>query len=127
MLFKKLAKPDRQQTQLAYKVKYFPYNELPQSGKDLVVWKRNIYMRKQELEDRLDETKTLLNYQGKDYVILWAYNNIPTVMEWEGKSATFIIRIELRASPAIPEYAVAILNFELASSKPINAINLPKD
>ena len=123
MLFKKLAKPDRQQTQLAYKVKYFPYNELPQSGKDLVVWKRNIYMRKQELEDRLDETKTLLNYQGKDYVILWAYNNIPTVMEWEGKSESFLIRIELRASPAISEYAVAILNFELASSRPLNPLN----
>ena len=123
MLFKKLAKPDRQQTQLAYKVKYFPYNELPQSGKDLVVWKRNIYMRKQELEDRLNETKTLLNYQGKDYVILWAYNNIPTVMEWEGKSESFLIRIELRASPAIPEFAVAILNFELASSRPLNPLN----
>ena len=123
MLFKKLAKPDRQQTQLAYKVKYFPYNELPQSGKDLIVWKRNIYMRKQELEDRLNETKTLLNYQGKDYVILWAYNNIPTVMEWEGKSESFLIRVELRASPAIPEFAVAILNFELASSRPLNPLN----
>lgn len=123
MLFKSLLKPDRQQTQLAYKVKYFPFAELSPAAKELIVWGKTVYFRKQELEDRLNEAKTLLTYNGKDYVILWAYNNIPTEMEWDGKSESFLIRVELRASPAIPEFAVAILNFELASSRPINPLN----
>ena len=123
MLFKSLLKPDRQQTQLAYKVKYFPFHELSPAAKELIVWGRTVYFRKQELEDRLNEAKTLLTYNGKDYVILWAYNNIPTEQEWDGKSESFLIRVELRASPAIPEFAVAILNFELASSRPINPMN----
>lgn len=117
MLFKTLLKPDRQQTQLAYKVKFFPFNELSDAAKELVAWKKTVYMRKSDIEDRLDETKTKLTYNCKDYVIVWAYNNIPTEQEWEGKTDRFNIRVELRASPAIPEFAVAILNFELASSR----------
>ena len=117
MLFKQLAKPDRQQTQLAYRVKFFPYNALTESAKDLIVWSKLVYMRKGEIEDRLNEDKTRITYKSKDYVILWAYNNIPTQMEWEGKSESFNIRCEFRASPAIPEFAVCVMNFELAASQ----------
>lgn len=116
MLFKNLLKPDRQQTQLAYRVKFFPYNQLSDAAKELIVWGKTVYMRKSNIEDRLDETKTKLTYDCKDYVIVWAYNNIPTEIEWEGKTDNFNIRVELRASPAIPEFAVAILNFELSAA-----------
>lgn len=115
-LFKILSKPDRQQTQLAYRVKYFPFSTLSSAAKELIVWGKTIYMRKADILDRLDENKITLTYNCKSYVIVWAYNNIPTQIEWEGKSDKFLIRVELRASPAIPEFAIAILNFELASS-----------
>lgn len=121
MLFKKLLRPDRQQTQLAYRVKFFPFNTLSESAKDLIVWSKLVYMRKKDIEDNLNEDKTKIIYRSKEYVILWAYNNIPTQKEWEGKSESFNIRCEFRASPAIPEYAVCILNFEL------NQLNAERD
>ena len=121
MLFKKLARPDRQQTQLAYRVKFFPFNTLSESAKDLIVWSKLVYMRKKDIEDSLNEDKTKIIYRSKEYVILWAYNNIPTQKEWEGKSESFNIRCEFRASPAIPEYAVCIMNFEL------NQLNAERD
>jgi len=121
MLFKKLLRPDRQQTQLAYRVKFFPFNTLSESAKDLIVWSKLVYMRKKDIEDSLNEDKTKIIYRSKEYVILWAYNNIPTQKEWEGKSESFNIRCEFRASPAIPEYAVCIMNFEL------NQLNAERD
>lgn len=121
MLFKKLPRPDRQQTQLAYRVKFFPFHNLTEAAKDLIVWHKNVYLRKHQIDDAMNEDKTKITFKGKEYVILWAYNNIPTQMEWEGKSHSFNIRCEFRASPAIPEYAVAILNFEL------NQLNAERD
>lgn len=111
---------NRQATQLAYKIKFFPWLELTAGAAQLVCWHKNIYMRKSEILAACDENLTKLRRGTRDYKIVWAYNNIPTQQEWERKTDSFLIRTEFRCSPAIPEYAVVILNFELANSKPLS-------
>lgn len=116
-LFKTLPAPDRQQTQLAYRVHYWPWNELSDTGKDLVTWRKKLYMQKGTLLDQCEEGLTILNSQGRQWHICWAYNNMPTQDEWERNDNKRLISVELRASPAIADYAVAILSWELPSER----------
>jgi len=112
-LFKFLATPDRQQTQLAYRVKFWPKSELTEGAKQLICWSKTVYLRKRQiLAACMPDFETLV-YKDRSYKIVWAYNNIPTEQEWDGKTDEFLIRVELRCSPAIDDFAVAILNFEL--------------
>lgn len=117
-LFRTLPTPDRQQTQLAYKVKYFPQSQLTPGALDLICWKKTIYLPKHAIIAACTDDLNFLTIKGRVYKIVWAYNCIPTEQEWNGKTDKFLIRIELRCSPAIAEYAVAILNFELPLRKP---------
>ena len=112
-LFKFLSIPDRKQTQLAYRVKCWPRAELSDTAKDLICWHKMVYMRKREILAACMPGFEVLTYKNKDFKIVWAYNNIPTELEWNGKTDEFLIRVELRCSPAIDDFAVAILNFEL--------------
>lgn len=112
-LFKLLALPDRKQTQLAYRVKFWPLAELNEVAKELICWKKMIYMRKREILAACSPSLETITIKERPYKIVWAYNNIPTEQEWNGKTDEFLIRVELRCSPAIEEFAVAILNFEL--------------
>jgi hypothetical protein len=116
MLYKLLNKPDRQQTQLAYRIKYWPHAMLSPAAKELISFHKNIYMRKQDIDYALDETMEHLTINHRNYKIVWAYNNVPTEQEWQAKSPSYLVKTELRFSPAIPELAVVILSFEL----PIN-------
>ena len=117
MLFKTLFKPDRQQTQLAYRVKYWPYHELSDAARKLISYKKTCYLSKDMIESNCDEAKTTLFWKERSYKIVWAFNNPPTEQEWRNKTDRFHIRAEFRSSPAIPEFAVVILNFELISDK----------
>ena len=102
---------DRRTTQLAYKVRCYPWYDLPDSGKDLVSWRRFTHLRKSELEARLNPELTTFYYRGREYHIVWTYNNIPTFLEWERKSDDYLISIDIRFSPAIKELGVAIFSF----------------
>ena len=112
-LFKFLSIPDRKQTQLAYRIKYWPKAELSDNAKELVCWSKTVYMRKRQILAACSCELEMLEYKGRNFKIVWAYNNIPTELEWNGKTDEFLIRVELRCSPAIDDFAVAILNFEL--------------
>jgi hypothetical protein len=115
MLFKKLLNPDRQQTQLAYRVKYWPYAELSDAARKLISYKRTCVFHRAVIESKCDETMQSLLHGGREWKILWAFNNPPTEKEWKGKTDTFNIRAEFRVSPAIPEHAVVVLSWGLAS------------
>ncbi len=116
-LFKQLPKQDRQATQLAYCVKYWPYEDLSIAGRDLLVWQRKLYLRKSDILECLDTDKTTMHKHGRDYQIVWAYNNMPTETEWNKRGDDALITCEFRSSPAIKGWAVAILSFELPSSR----------
>lgn len=110
---------DRQATQLAYMVKFYPWVEVPAAGKALVAWRRRQFMTKAQIELGLDEDKLLLTFRGRTYTIVWAYNNIPTEQEWIRKSAGFLIHTDFRVSPAIKEGAVVVLDFGLTVRTPV--------
>lgn len=116
-LFKQLPQADRQATQLAYRVKYWPFQELSSAGRDLLVSQRKIYMRKDDILECIDTNKTTMHRHGRDYQIVWAYNNMPTEEEWNKRSDDTLIACEFRSSPAIKGWAVVILSFELPSSR----------
>ena len=107
----------RQSTQLAYKVRCFPWQDLPDAGKKLVSWRRFTHMTKAQLLASVNEDKTMLLYRGREYLMLWSYGNKPTLTEWNKKSDSFQISVDIRFSPAIPELAVAILSFDLPNGQ----------
>jgi hypothetical protein len=115
MLFKSLSKPDRQQTQLAYRIKYWPAHELSPVARDLLASNKSCFLRKHMIESVCDETKETLIWRGNSWRIVWAYNNPPTEEEWSKKGENFLIQCEFRQSPTIPEFRVVILNFGLPS------------
>jgi hypothetical protein len=110
-LFLNLQAPDRQRTQLAYKVKFFPWREVPTSAKLLVSWRRFIYRTKTEVLKDINDEMTCITYKNRCYTIVWEYNNIPTQQEWERKSDNYQLSCDFRFSPLIPELAVCILSF----------------
>lgn len=110
---------DRQATQLAYMVKFYPWSVVPAAGKALVVWRRRQFMTKAQVEAGLDEDKLKLTHGGRTYKIVWAYNNIPTEQEWVRKSAGFLILVDFRVSPAIKEGAVVVFDFGLTVRNPV--------
>lgn len=116
-LFKALPAPDRHQTQLAHRVKYWPMNELSPAAKELIKYQKKIYLRKSALLDACNDELNILTYGLRKWHIVWAYNNMPTQQEWDRAGDNRLISIEFRASPAIADYAVAILSWELPSER----------
>jgi hypothetical protein len=116
-LFKQLPKADRQATQLAYRVRFWPYQELSSAGRDLLVMQRKLYLRKSDILEGTSDDKVTFHYYDRQYQIVWAYNNMPTEEEWNKRSDDTLIACEFRSSPAIKEWAVVILSFELPSSR----------
>lgn len=111
MLFQKLPSPDRTKTQLAYMAKYFPWSELTDGAKELIVWRKFLYMHKGILANSLNEDKTKIAPldSRQEFQILWKYNNIPTQLEWEKKTDRFLIQVDLRIVNGIGR--VALLSF----------------
>ena len=108
MLFKEVH--NRQETQLAYKVKFYPYDELSDKAKELIILRKQSYFRKSRILEFIDESLEYFNYRSTDYQIVWQYNNIPTQEEWEKKSDNYLIHVDFRFSPALAK-PVAIFSF----------------
>lgn len=119
-LFKAMPQPDRYQTQLAHRVKYWPMAELSPAAKELIKYQKKIYLRKQVLLDACNYELNILTHGFRKWHIVWAYNNMPTQQEWDRCGAERFISVELRASPAIEDYSVAILSWELPSERLIS-------
>ncbi len=116
-LFKHMTAPDRQQTQLAYRVKYWPYKELSAAAKELVAYHKFVVLTKELILARCSDDLCDFTYNMRPYKILWAYNNQPTQQEWEASDGKRQINVELRCSAAIDSFAVAILSFGLPSER----------
>mgnify|MGYP000750750490 CR=1 FL=1 len=114
MLVKPMAVPNRAETQLAYKLKYFPSAFLSAAAQRLLFRNHIVPLTKALVIEHINTARTHLFFGGKEYKIVWAHNNIPTEQEWEKLSADQNIVVELRKSPAIPERYVAI--FSLVNS-----------
>jgi hypothetical protein len=113
---------DRQRTQLAYKVNYYPWQVLPAAAKELIVWRRGLILTKSMIVAGLSDDLTTFTFKQRPYKVVWAYNNTPTEDEWNKKSDNFHMHVDLRCSPAIPEFAVAVLDFQLADTAVANLI-----
>ena len=114
MLFKPMAVPNRAETQLAYKLKYFPRFQLSDAAQRLLFRTRIVHLTKALVLEHINRERTHLFFGGKEYKIVWAHNNIPTEQERDKLSDDQNITVELRKSPAIPEKYVAI--FSLVNS-----------
>lgn len=110
MLFKPMAVPNRAETQLAYKLKYFPSSQLSNAAQRLLFHNHTVPLTKALVIEHINAARTHLFFGGKEYKIVWAHNNIPTEQEWDKLSADQNIMVELRKSPAIPEKYVAIFS-----------------
>lgn len=108
---------DRQFTQLAYKIRCYPWLHVPPAGRKLTSWERRTKLTKAIILANVNEAQDTLFYAGSDWHIVWAYNCAPTETEWNKKSNSYMLDVELRVSPAIPEFRVAVLSFGLASDK----------
>lgn len=115
-LFQTLTKPDAQKTMLAYRVRHWPRSELSRAASDKLVSNKLRYMPKHEVLASCNEDRTHIFVGSRRYAIAWAWNNIPTELEWDKKSDSYLIRVELRCSPLIKEGYLALLSFELPSS-----------
>jgi hypothetical protein len=121
-LFQSLTKPDRKKTMLAYRVKYWPNSELSQVAKSHIVHNKATYFPKATITQLCNEDRTHLSIGSISYQIAWAWNNIPTELEWDKKSDSYLIRVERRISPLIEGGYLALLSFELPSSLDINQL-----
>jgi hypothetical protein len=115
-LFQSLSKPDHQRTMLAYRVKHWPWGELSPAAKSKLVSNKLVYLPKHMILDACNEERTHMFFKDRRYALAWAWNNIPTELEWDKKSDNYLIRVELRVSPLIKEGYLALLSFELPSS-----------
>lgn len=116
-LFSNKGTIDRQATQLAYALKFYPWQAVPEAGKKLIAWRRAVFLTKDRIESLLDPEMLTISHKGYVYPIVWAYNNIPTEQEWKRKSDNFLIFADFRGSPVFKEGAVVILDFRLPSTK----------
>ena len=112
MLFNKLPTPDRSRTQLAYMLYYYPVDQMPANTVDtFVAWRKRRMIPKYKLLDMCNEELTTLQLPGNatQFTIHWAFNNIPTQLEWERKGGGYLIDCELRISPVTGP--IAVLSF----------------
>jgi len=65
---------------------------------------------------------TMMWRNGQEYEIVWSYNNIPTEIEWNGKTPRYLVRTEFRHSTVLPK-PVVILSFNLPSSLSLEDID----
>lgn len=121
-LFQTLTKPDSRKTMLAYRVKHWPISELSPVAKSKLVSNKSVYLPKHEILAACNEDRTHMFFKNRRYAIAWAWNNIPTELEWDKKSGNYLIRVELRASPLIEGGYLALLSFELPSSLDLNQL-----
>jgi hypothetical protein len=111
MLYHALPVPDRHQTQLAYKLKYFPRRALNPNACKFIWHTIHIAYTKAGLLEHLNSERTKLYFRGQEVPIVWEYNNIPTVQEWDKYPDTDFIAVEYRKTALVEGKYVAILSF----------------
>ena len=105
---------DPAQTQLAYKLKFYPKQKLNEYESQLIRSNFWTKMTKAELLAACNEDLTHIVgssgiVKGGQFQINWAYGNIPTQLEWDRKSDDTVIWIEFRVS-AFGIHAIISLN-----------------
>ena len=110
MLYKKLDKPNAHATQLAYRVRYWPYAALANYARKMIVWKQHCYVPKATVIEMLNEDMTEVFYNNQYWTIVWAYNNIPTQLEWEKHKDN--VKLEFRVSPIFERKNVCLFDLE---------------
>lgn len=96
MLYKPMALSNSRETQLSYKLTYFPYRSLSAAARRYISHRKSMAFSKQEILEKMDETLSYLLHEGKQYKIGWGFNNIPTKREWDKLADSHEIYIELR-------------------------------
>lgn len=100
-LFLELDQPDRSKTQLAFAANYIPAPLLSEYAKKLISWQFKKKLYKGQILATLNDDMTHMTYAPRnkhlqDWAINWAYNAIPTQIEWERKSTGYIIDCDFR-------------------------------
>jgi hypothetical protein len=100
-LYLSLDVPDRSKTQLAYQANYFPFSQCSDTAQRLISWRSKRQLYKSMILSGLNEEMTLLTYAPSNkppqqWAIHWGFNNIPTQIEWERKSLSYIIECDFR-------------------------------
>jgi hypothetical protein len=95
---------DKQQTQLAYKLSYYPPARLSQEAKRRIVWHASMLLTKAQILQRCTVDLTKIDWpleESKPFQIHWEYNNIPTEAEWNKFPETAMFYVDYRISPLI--------------------------
>lgn len=111
-LFNKLPYPDSKQTQLAYMLNYYPAHLMPANTVvSHIAWSRKLHIPKDTLLSMCNEELTTMRIRTSelDFKLQWAFNNVPTELEWQRKGGGYLITVELRISPITGP--VALLSF----------------
>lgn len=111
-LYKKLAAPDAAETQLAYKLRYWPGSMLGWKAQKLCSIKPILLRMKHEILEHCNAELTKLFDYGQEWEIVWRFNNIPTEMEWNKLCDEARIFVEFRDYWIKgKKHSVAILSF----------------
>lgn len=114
-LFKKVV--DANSTQLAQRVKSFPFTRLNESERRFVTMNCPAVLTKAQVVDRCNPAQTLLRPPGtaqfsplecQHYTIVWAHGLTPTQAEWERRTPAAPIWVEFRDTKFGP---IALLSF----------------
>lgn len=111
-LFNKLPAPDRSKTQLAYMLNYYPAAQLPANTvSSHIAWSKKLHIPKTTLLSMCNEELTTMRIKTSslDFKLQWAFNNVPTELEWQRKGGGYLITVELRISPITGP--IALLSF----------------
>jgi hypothetical protein len=111
MLYRPLATPDRSQTQLAFKLRYYPRRALNSNACKFIWNTIHITLTKAQVIEHLNADRTAIFFRGQYIPIVWQFNNIPTEGEWNKYHDSDFIDIEYRKSALIPGKYVAIFSF----------------
>ena len=100
-LYLALDTPDRAKTQLAYQANYFPIEQCIEAAERLICWRSKKQLYKGMITGALSDDMTSLCYAPYNkppqaWAIHWKFNNIPTQLEWERKSTSYIIECDFR-------------------------------
>lgn len=114
-LFNVLSKPDRSRTQLAYMVNYYPEGALHDNTiSEFFICHAVRYIPKAQIVAMCNEAKTHLVHNqvlpNTEFKLHWAFNNVPTEIEWNKKAAHYLVRCEFRITPM--SGPVCILSFD---------------
>jgi len=90
---------------------------LAPSASGRITSERIIRLPKHTILENLDETHQFFFWEDLQYRVHWAYNAIPTQVEWDKKTDDFLIAITLRCFLLEQQFFTAIFDFDLPSTR----------